>query len=145
MRPDRCGAYRRATSHPDNPVQAVHRNNRRNIDWAGYLYVAPALGLALLFSLFSMGVSFWTSLHDWDPFAGAGRFVGLENYRRVLFDAGTPFWVALRNTTAYVAMVLVGMLLTALPLALLCRKARYLQGLFRTVYFLPSITPSVVV
>ena len=114
-------------------------------DWAGYLYVAPALSLALLFSFFSMGVSFWTSLHDWDPFAGAGRFVGLANYRRVLFAPDTVFWTALRNTTVYVAMVLVGTLGTALPLALLCRKARYLQGLFRTLYFLPSITPGVVV
>src|SRR5205823_3732046 len=52
---------------------------------------------------------------------------------------------ALRNTTAYVGMALVGMLGTALPLALLCRKARYLQGLFRTLYFIPSITPGVVV
>jgi ABC-type sugar transport system permease subunit len=37
------------------------------------------------------------------------------------------------------------MLVTALPLALLCRRARYLQGLFRTLYFIPSITPGVVV
>ena len=44
-----------------------------HIDWAAYLYVAPAVGLAVLFSFFSMGVSFWTSLHDWDPFLGGGR------------------------------------------------------------------------
>jgi len=117
----------------------------RNIDWAGYLYIAPALALALLFSFFSMAVSLWTSLHEWDPFVGAGRFVGIDNYRRVLFEPGTPFWVSLRNTTVYVVMELVGMLCTALPLAILCRKARYLQGLFRTIYFLPSITPGVVV
>src|SRR5687768_2843688 len=114
-------------------------------EWTAYLYIAPALILVFLFSFFSMGVSFWTSLHEWDAFAGAGRFVGLNNYRRVLFETEAGFWVALRNTTAYVGMVLVGMLCTALPLALLCRKARYLQGLFRTLYFIPSITPGVVV
>lgn len=114
-------------------------------EWSAYLYIAPALGLALLFSFFSMGVSFWTSLHDWDPFAGAGRFIGWENYQRVLFGEDSHFWLALRNTTLYVAMALAGMLVTALPLALLCRKARYLQGLFRTLYFIPSITPGVVV
>ena len=27
---------------------------RRRIDWMGYLYIAPAFGLALLFSFFSM-------------------------------------------------------------------------------------------
>ncbi|HZP81398.1 MAG TPA: sugar ABC transporter permease [Chthonomonadaceae bacterium] len=117
----------------------------RRQDWSAYLYIGPAFGLALLFSFFSMGVSFWTSLHDWDPFAGGGRFVGLDNYRRVLFGTDSVFWIALRNTTLYVGMSLVGMLVTALPLALLCRKARYLQGVFRTLYFLPSITPGVVV
>jgi ABC-type polysaccharide transport system permease subunit len=103
------------------------------------------MGLALLFSFYSMGVSFWTSLHDWDPFLGAGRYVGLDNYRRVLFGSDSVFWLALRNTTAYVVMVVIAMLATSLPLALLFRKARYLQGLFRTLYFIPSITPGVVV
>jgi multiple sugar transport system permease protein len=41
--------------------------------------------------------------------------------------------------------VVVGMLCTSLPLALMARKTRYLQGFFRTVYFIPSITPGVVV
>ncbi|HLK56054.1 MAG TPA: sugar ABC transporter permease [Chthonomonadaceae bacterium] len=117
----------------------------KRADWTAYLYIAPAFGLALLFSFFSMGVSFWTSLHQWDPFAGGGRFVGLDNYRRVLAGVDSLFWVSLRNTTLYVVMVVVGMLVTALPLALLCRRVRALQGVFRTLYFLPSITPGVVV
>jgi multiple sugar transport system permease protein len=117
----------------------------RGIDWSPYLYIAPAFSLALLFSFFSMGVSFWTSLHEWDPFAGGGRFVGLDNYHRVLSGVDSLFWVSLRNTSVYVAMVLAGMLLTSLPLALLCRNVRSLQGVFRTLYFLPSITPGVVV
>jgi multiple sugar transport system permease protein len=117
----------------------------RRQDWAAYLYLLPAFGLALLFSFFSMGVSLYTSFHNWDPFAGPGAFVGLANYRRALFDPDSIFWIALRNTTLYVGMVVAGMLVTALPLALLCRKAAYLQGLFRTLYFIPSITPGVVV
>jgi|SRR5579871_1316918 len=118
---------------------------RKGWEPVAYLYIAPALALILTFSVFSMAVSFWMSLHDWDPLLGAGRFVGLDNYGRVLGGQDSVFWIALRNTSLYVATVLAGILLTALPLAMLCRKARYLQGLFRTVYFLPSITPGVVV
>jgi ABC-type sugar transport system permease subunit len=121
------------------------RRSRRRLDPGPYFYIAPAFGLAFLFSFFSMGVSFWTSLHDWDPFVGAGKYVGLANYRRALFGMDSAFWTALRNTSVYVLMVLAGTLGTALPLALFCRKARYMQGLFRTVYFLPSITPGVAV
>ncbi|NQU09562.1 sugar ABC transporter permease, partial [bacterium] len=117
----------------------------KRIPWSTYLYLAPAFGLVLVFSFFSMGVSFWTSLHHWDPFAGPGAFIGLANYRRALVATDSTFWIALRNTTVYVGMALAGTLGTALPLAVLCRNARFGQGVFRTLYFLPSITPGVAV
>ncbi|KKL00383.1 hypothetical protein LCGC14_2628780, partial [marine sediment metagenome] len=110
-----------------------------------YLYIAPAFAIVLLFSFVSMGISFYVSLHDWDPFQGRGQFVGAANYVRALTDPSSPFWLALRNTSLYVAMAVVGVLLPSLPLAMLCRKARYGQSLFRTLYFLPSITPMVVI
>jgi len=99
----------------------------------------------ILFSFVSMGISFFVSLHDWDAFRGRGEFVGAGNYVRALTDRGGPFWVALGNTALYVVMAVVGVLCTALPLALLCRKARRGQSLFRTLYFIPSITPMVVI
>ena len=127
------------------PVSVVAPARRSRADRGAYLYIAPAFGLAILFSFFSMAVSFYASLHQWDPFVGKGEFVGLDNYRRNLVGEDSVFWIALVNTSLYVVMALVGMLLSSLPLALLCRKAAYLQGLFRTVYFIPSITPGVVV
>ncbi len=109
-----------------------------------YLYIAPAFAVTLVFSFFAMGISFWASLHHYDAFAGAAEFAGLDNYRRALFAADSYFWLSLKNTAFYSAMSVVGVLLTALPLALLCQKARRYQALFRTLYFLPSITPGVV-
>jgi len=125
-----------ASARPLKPIR---------VDLGPYCYVAPAFGLALLFSFFAMGVSFFASLHEWDPFVGRGRYVGWGNYARALTAPDSVFWPALRNTSVYVAMALVGVLATSLPLALLCRRARVLQGLFRTLYFIPSITPGVVV
>jgi len=92
-----------------------------------------------------MGISFYVSLHNWDPFQGRGQFAGAANYARALTEPNSVFWLALRNTGLYVIMAVVGVLCTSLPLALLCRKARYGQSLFRTLYFLPSITPMVVI
>ena len=109
-----------------------------------YLYIAPAFAVTLVFSFVAMGISFWASLHHYDTFAGASEFVGFDNYRRALFAADSYFWLSLKNTAIYSAMSVVGVLVTALPLALLCQKARRYQALFRTLYFLPSITPGVV-
>jgi multiple sugar transport system permease protein len=110
-----------------------------------YLYIAPALAVVLLFSFVSMGISFYVSLHQWDPFQGKGQFVGGANYARALTEPNSIFWLAVRNTLLYVVMAIIGVLGTSLPLALLCRRARYGQSLFRTLYFLPSITPMVVI
>jgi multiple sugar transport system permease protein len=109
-----------------------------------YFYIAPAIGIDCLFSFVSMGVSLWVSFQHYDAFAGGSQFVGLDNYRRALFAEDSYFWLAMRHTFAYVAMSVVGTLLSALPLALLCLRAHYGQALFRTLYFLPSITPGVV-
>jgi multiple sugar transport system permease protein len=109
-----------------------------------YVYIAPAFLLVLVFTLVSMALSFYVSLHNWDPIRGEGQFVGAANYVRALTSEHSVFWMALRNTAVYVALSVVGVLLTSLPLALLCRKARYGQSLFRTLYFIPSITPMVV-
>ncbi len=109
-----------------------------------YLYIAPAFAVTIVFSFVSMGISFWASLHHYDAFAGAAEYSGLDNYRRALFADDSYFWLSLKNTAVYSAMSVVGVLLTALPLAILCQKARRFQALFRTLYFLPSITPGVV-
>ena len=109
-----------------------------------YLYIAPAFAVTLVFSFVAMGISFWASLHHYDAFAGASEFAGFDNYSRALFAADSYFWLSLKNTAIYSAMSVVGVLVTALPLALLCQKARRYQALFRTLYFLPSITPGVV-
>ena len=109
-----------------------------------YLYIAPAFAVTIVFSFVSMGISFWASLHHYDAFAGAAEYAGLDNYRRALFADDSYFWLSLKNTAVYSAMSVAGVLLTALPLAILCQKARRFQALFRTLYFLPSITPGVV-
>ncbi len=115
---------------------------RRRIE--PYFYIAPAFVLIVVFSLVSMGVSLYVSFHDYDAVAGDAGYVGLANYRRALFEPDSYFWLALRNTTLYVIMAVAGVLATALPLALLCRRARRGQAVFRTLYFIPSITPGVV-
>jgi multiple sugar transport system permease protein len=109
-----------------------------------YAYIAPAFLIAIVFSFVSMGMSLYASLHDYDAFVGASAYVGLDNYRRALFEPDSYFWLAMRHTLFYVLMSVAGVLITALPLALGCRRGRRGGALFRTLYFLPSLTPGVV-
>ena len=115
---------------------------------AGYLFLAPALLLIGVFFFLPVVAAFVLSLTDWDLYAlgdaDNARWVGIENYRRLLT---TPlFWAALRNTFYF---ALVGGPLTiavSLGAALLvnARLARF-RGLFRTIYFVPFVTTLVAV
>jgi len=113
--------------------------------WTPYLYIAPAFLLIVVFGLVSMGISLYVSFHHYDAFAGKSEFIGMGNYKRALFGTDSHFPLALKNTTIYVLMSVIGVLALSLPLALICQQIRKGQSLFRTLYFLPSITPGVVV
>jgi multiple sugar transport system permease protein len=115
---------------------------------AGWLFVAPALGLFGLFFVLPVLAGFLLSLTDFDLYAvgnpGLARFVGLHNYEAAL--RSPEFWSAARNTLYF---VLVGgpLSVAASLAAALLLNARLVRGrsFFRTVYFAPVVTTLVAV
>ncbi len=112
------------------------------------LFLAPALTVIGAFFFLPVLAAFLLSFTDFDIYAlgdlGTARFVGAENYARLVRDP--LFWKALGNTFYF---VLVGGPLSvavSLGAALLvnARLARF-QGFFRTVYFAPVVTTLVAV
>jgi multiple sugar transport system permease protein len=80
------------------------------------------------------------SLGDWSN----ARFVGLENYLRLLHDP--LFWTALKNTFYFV--IVAGPLSIAVSLGaaiLLNSKLLRFKGIFRLTYFIPVVTTLVAV
>lgn len=122
--------------------KALWRQPRKWI--AGYLFVGPAALLLIVFSLISIGVSLYLSFFDYDIIARGGPFVGLGNYREALLK-DELFWTALRNTAYYAIGVVPGITIFAFLLALAGHRVKYGKSIFRTIYFLPSITPIVVI
>ena len=57
---------------------------------AGYLFIAPAVALISLFGIFPVFFGFYMSFHKWKVFKG--RFLGFENYKRIVGDIGS-FWI----------------------------------------------------
>ncbi len=70
----------------------------------GYTLLAPSLfGGVVCFLLLPMLVVLWLSLHRWDLLGPPIRYVGLDNWRSVLTDAG--FGNSLLVTLAFIAIV----------------------------------------
>ena len=109
---------------------------------AGPLFASPAILFILVFSIISIVVSLYISFLQYDVISEVTPFVGLANYREALNSHA--FWQALKNTAVYVVGVVPGITITGFILAWAGQKVRRGRAFFRTVFFLPSITPMVV-
>ncbi|HEV8633498.1 MAG TPA: sugar ABC transporter permease [Chloroflexota bacterium] len=98
------------------------------------------LGL-LIFVLGPILASAYLSLNEYDVLSSP-RFVGLENYRTAFFD-DELFWPSLLRTFEYSAVMVPIGLFGSLFLALLLNQRVRGRNVFRTVFYLPSLTPGV--
>lgn len=113
--------------------------------WVEWAMIAPAGILMSLFLVLPFGLSFWLALTDQRlvPRPIPTRFVGLQNFERILSDPG--FWNALANVTEFVIMVVPLQCGFALMIALILNQKLPFRNLFRSLFFLPFITSMVVV
>jgi multiple sugar transport system permease protein len=116
--------------------------------YAGWIFVAPALGAIAVFFVVPVASALAMSFTDFDIYALADlanlRFVGFDNYVRLLH---TPlFWQALLNTLYFVVLGVPLSIVASLGAALLLnsRLARF-RAFYRTALFAPVVTTLVAV
>src|SRR5690554_1088887 len=119
------------------------RLSRRDQEAAwSYLFLSPFLFTLGVFFIYAFTRTLYFSFTDYDLFA-APQWVGLENYRQLFGDR--LFLTALRNTVLFSTIVTLGQTVLALILAVaLNQKIRGIT-FFRALYYMPSITSSVVI
>ena len=115
---------------------------------AGWVFAAPALAVIAVFFGLPVLAAFALSLTDFDIYALADvrnlRFVGLDNYLRLLRDP--LFWTALGNTAYFVAVGVPLSIAVSLGAALLLHsRLAVLRPFFRTALFAPVVTTVVAV
>jgi multiple sugar transport system permease protein len=126
---------------PRSRARRVARDARRS--WTAYLFIAPGLILFGLFTIFALGFAFYLSFHEWSVIEKDKPFVGLENYRDILDDE--RFQRSVINTFYFTGASVPLTITIGLLIALMLNQPIRARGLFRTAYFLPVVTPFVVV
>jgi multiple sugar transport system permease protein len=136
------------------PGAATMQDKRREEAIAGYVFVAPAFLIFLIFLVIPILFSLYISFTNWNgitPLSQADAYqgVGLDNYNQLLLQPGfaqSDFFKSLKNTTYYVLGVVPVQTFLALILAVIVNQ-RWLKGkgFFRTAFYFPSITSSVVI
>jgi multiple sugar transport system permease protein len=107
----------------------------------GFLYISPWILGFLIFGLGPLGASLYLSLTHYNVLKPP-EFVGLDNYVYA-FTRDRLFYVALERTTYYaVAAVTLGVIGSLLLAVLLNQRLKGTVA-FRTMLFLPSLTPIV--
>ena len=122
---------------PKPRTTAAQRRNLRN----GLLFASPWIVHLIVFIAYPIAASFYYSLCSYDTLRPP-RWVGLENYR-ILFTEDPLFWTSVWNTLYMVALGLPVSMVISLGIALLMNQKLKGMAFYRTIYYLPSITPVV--
>jgi len=106
-----------------------------------YLFVSPWVLGFLLLTAAPLAYAFGVSLTNFDGSSPRWRWVGFRNYVELFGDKEA--WAALLRTVAYTGIAVPLSVAGALGLAVLLNRRLKAVGLWRTLFFLPSVVPVV--
>ena len=129
------------SSSPDKPNPKRIKTLKAALE--GYLYLAPTLIVLAIFVYVPVFTSFKLSLNRIAPFGNQMRYVGFDNYTRLLTDP--DYWNSILVTIIFTAgIVIVGNTLAVLIALALAHPVRHLSGLHRLLIFVPVVISSAV-
>ncbi len=114
--------------------------NRREA-LAGLMFISPWILGFLIFTAGAMIWSLFIAFSDYSLATGEMRPVGTRNFENLIDDPRVR--VSLANTLFYAVMLVPLEILFALGLAMLLARLGRGSGVFRTIYYLPKMTPAV--
>src|SRR4051812_13861707 len=132
-----------AATGSTTPKTPRKRKYNRSEARAGYAFIAPWIIGFLVFTLGAMIYSLVISFTHYNLATGTAPPAGVDNYKQLLDDPLVR--KSLSNTLFYAVLAVPLEVCFALLLASLLNRARRGAGLFRTVYYLPKMTPMVAV
>lgn len=104
-------------------------------------FLAPSMLGLLAFTAFPIVASLIIGFYNW-PVIGGRTFTGLKNYETLL--TSEEFHTAILNTLVFVILYLPLNIVISLGLAVwIGSKSIKAPGLYRTIFFIPAVTPVV--
>ena len=126
------------------PSQQQKRRTRgRTQMWIGWLFVAPAIALNLLFDWYPMFDGIYRSFYRWDGYSTA-VYVGFENFQKIFNDS--VFWTSVANMLFFLITSIILMIPTIITSVILFR-IRNMRGqyLYRVLFCIPMVVPWMII
>ena len=115
-------------------------NARRREFWTAMAFASPWIIGFLVFMVYPLGASIYYSFCDYSVLR-APIWIGTANYTDLFQD--NLFWISLENTFIFAALALPIGTIVALSLAMLLNMRVRFMSVYRTIFFLPSLVPTV--
>ena len=141
-----------AVGKPKNKSETL-ADAKRSETITGLAFLTPAVLILFVFLVVPLLMALYFSFTNWSgsrplDTPDAYQFIGFDNYQRWIIDGRRvdDFYRALRNTAYYVIGVVPIQTFLALILAVIVNQ-KWLRGrgFFRTAFYFPAITSSIVV
>ena len=127
------------TAAAATPIQAGR--GRRGDGKAATGFMAPSMLGLLAFTAFPIVASLIIGFYNW-PVIGSHTVIGLKNYENLL--TSKEFHTAILNTFVFVLLYVPINIVISLGLAVwIGSKGIRFRGLYRTIFFIPAVTPVV--
>jgi multiple sugar transport system permease protein len=110
-----------------------------NPTFLGFLFVAPAEFLLLVFLAYPFLLGLWLGFTN-TIIGGKGRFIGFGNYSYLLSDP--TFWLTVFNTFLYTVVAVILKAILGIGLAVVLNRDFRFKGLVRAIVLLPWIIPT---
>ena len=111
-------------------------------EWSAYVFLAPGVIIFTVFTVFALLFAFYLTFHEWNIIQPYKPYVGLRNYSTMLHDR--DYLDSIINTFYYTGGSVPLTMVFGLMIALMLNQPIRLRAFFRTVYYLPVVTPLVV-
>lgn len=109
-----------------------------------YIFMAlPAVILFITFFILPLIFTAKFSFYNWNNYSPQMRFIGLENYKKILSDQ--TLFTGIKNALIYAFSTVVLQSLIALPISVLLNKEFKGRNIYRAVFFCPAVLSTLVV
>ncbi|MFC3229576.1 carbohydrate ABC transporter permease [Marinibaculum pumilum] len=108
-----------------------------------WLFLSPAVILLVAFTHYPAALTVWDSFFSTPRGRRPAKFVGLENYEKLLADE--QFWQVLGNNAWYALLTIPLSIVLALAMALWVNERLRGRAFLRMAYFTPTVLPLIAV
>lgn len=109
-----------------------------------YIFVLPAVVIFVIFYIIPFYWVFQLGLYEWDGIMPTKIFVGLDNFKEIIFQ-DKIWWQSMLNAGFITVIALTFQNSIAFLLALACDREIRLKNFYRVIFFIPPVLSEVVV